>query len=312
LKSKRPARFACGVDIGGTFTKIALVAADGSILRHERMATGARGDPADYLDQLCRIVELYRVEGLTGIGLSLPGFLAEDRRSIVYNPNTPALVGVDFSQLFARFGLPVVVEQDLNAPAVGEYSFGCGRDSRRFMAAAIGTGLGIGMILDGQVLRFSGGTVGDTGHIILEPDGPPCTAGCRGCGEALVTIPGIEREAARLLDDPRAAALRAVQAQKPSLAEAVICAALEGDPLAVEIITLTGRRLGQWLASLAPIFLPDRIALCGGVAVAGEVLLAACRERFYQLTGKEYAQCQIDLGCLKGLSGVVGAAAPLL
>jgi glucokinase len=97
-----------------------------------------------------------------------------------------------------------------------------------------------------------------------------------------------------------------------SLAAEVIGAARIGDPTALQIIASVGSRLGQWLASLAPIFLPDRIALCGGVAEAGAPLLAACRARFEELVAPDYAECTLVLGRFGGLAGAIGSASPFL
>jgi len=307
-----PAITALGVDIGGTYTKIALVSAEGAILRQEVIPTGSHGDPVGYLISLKEIISTYLSDAPRGIGVSLPGFLTDDGRSPVYNPNTPALVGIDFVEWFSPLGLPVHTEQDLNAPALAEYHFGSGKGSRRFIAAAIGTGVGAGVILHGQVIRFTGYTTGDSGHIILEPGGPECTGGCKGCAEALVTIPAIERDAIQAFKMGQAESLKPFLIENRISAQAIIHAAQIGDPSAVKIMQIIGQRLGLWLASLAPIFLPDRIALCGGVAEAGQVLLDACQKRFYDLTGPEYAQCDIVLGHFRGMAGVIGAATPFL
>lgn len=288
--------FAIGVDVGGTHTKVARVAPGGKIARRTVIATGARGDPSAFLTQLLETLgELVADASPRGIGVALPGFLADDRRSIAFSPNTPALVGVDFVSLIERFGLPVFVEQDLNAPALAEYHFGAGRGTRRFMAAAIGTGLGASAIVDGEPLRFTGNTAGDNGHIILDPGGPACTAGCHGCAEAMIAAPAIER---------------AVEGRFP--ARAVIEAARAGEPRAVDVLRGIGRWLGQWLASLTPIFMPERVALCGGVTEAGGALLDACIARFHELAGPDYTRCTITVSEFGGLAGAIGAATPFL
>jgi glucokinase len=180
------------------------------------------------------------------------------------------------------------------------------------MTAPIGTGRGAAVMVDGELLRFTGNSTGDTGHVILQPGGPRCTAGCSGCAEALIAVPGVERAAQEALDDPRAAALRAASRDGRVPAHAVIAAAREGDPLAAEIMGRIGRWCGQWLASLTPIFMPERVILGGGVAEAGPVLLNACRERFVELAGPEYARCEIEISQFGGLAGVIGVAAPFL
>ena len=306
-------KIAIGIDIGGTFTKIALVNQRGEISRLERIHTASHAGVERYLNSLKEIISTFLLERPIGIGMTIPGFLSPDGRMSVYNPNTPALVKLDFVDWLAQFGLPVRTEQDLNGPAVSEYYFGSGRGSRRFMAAPIGTGVGVGMVIDGEVLRFAGYTTGDAGHIILEPDGPPCTGGCRGCAEALVTIPAIERDALAQIEAGQADSLKSLLNEGRVDAQDVIRLSRDGDPAAVQIMTTIGERLGLWLASLAPIFLPDRIALCGGITEAGDFLLDACRQRFTHLAGAEYARgCEVVFGTFRGLAGVVGAAAPLL
>ncbi len=294
---------AIGIDIGGTHTKLAVVFDDGEILEIDSISTAATSDPALYLEQLLDWVT--RAAGknkIAGIGLSAPGFLADDHRSIRYNPNTPALVGIDFFNLFERFGLPVFLEEDLNVPAVAEYHFGEFRGSRRLLTASIGTGFGAGFVMDGKVLAFSGGTVGDTGHIILEPGGPACTAGCLGCAEALIAIPGIER----------LAAMHKPGQTPPVKAREVINAVKAGEGWALEIIDQVGTWLGQWLASVSPIFLPTHILLCGGVAECGEPLRKSADIRYKQLTGPEYSNSIVAVSHFGGRAGVIGAAAPFL
>lgn len=293
-------RQAIGIDIGGTNTKLAIVSENGEIEHLENLPTAARSESRDYVDQLIQSIgRLIDRALITGIGIAVPGFLSEDRRSIRYNPNTPALVGIDFVELLDHFHLPVRLEQDLNVPTLAEYYFGEFRGAPRLMTASLGTGLGAGFMIEDRVLDFAGSTIGDTGHIILDPDGSTCTAGCHGCAEALIAAPNIER----LAEKHGRGHLRA---------NAVISAAKEGQAWAIEIMDQIGNWLGQWLASLAPIFLPSHIVLCGGVAETGELLRNKAEARFRELGGPEYTKCVIALSRFGGRAGVIGAAAPLL
>lgn len=291
---------AIGIDIGGTHTKLARVSATGEVLKLVRTPTTTHGDPAPYLDELRRVASALIAEApVRGVGLSLNGMLADDLRSSVLSNNSPALQGLDFGGWLEGFGVPYCIEQDLNAPTVAEYTFGAYAGAPRLMTASIGTGLGAGLIVHGEVVRLVGGTLGDTGHIILQPDGPTCTAGCHGCGEALISVPGIERLAAQ-----------GGRAGTP--AHQVITAATQAEPWAVEILESVGVWLGQWLASITPILLPSHVLICGGVAVAGEILLRSAVPRFLSLAGPDYTHCQLDYSRFGGLAGVIGAAAPLL
>jgi glucokinase len=292
-----------GCDIGSTNTKIALVRADGRVLRQSTIPTTTHGDPNPYFAELRAVMTGFQVSETRGIGISTTGLVAPDRRSIRFNPNTPALVGVDYVDQLAPLGRPVIVEADLNAAALGELRFGAGRGARRLLVATIGTGLGAGVVVDNQVVRFAAHMAGDSGHVILDPTGPRCTAGCRGCAEAFVSTPGLLRAYAR-------AAARE-ESKEDVTARVVIAAAREAEPLALAAVAEVGGWAGQWLASLAPIFLPERIVLCGGIAEAGEALLRPCRERFAELVGPEY-HCPIVGGELGALAGAVGAAVPFL
>jgi glucokinase len=294
---------AIGIDIGGTLTKLAIVSEEGKILHSEALRTAARRDPGEYLEQLMqRVGKLVKKYPVQGIGLAAPGFLSPDHRSVRYNPNTPALIGIDYADLLAPLHLPVRLEQDLNVPTLAEYYFGEYRRAPRLMTVSIGTGLGAGFMIGNRLLDFAGSTIGDTGHIILDPEGPTCTAGCHGCAEALIALPNIVRLAKKQI----------VRKASHVTAHVVITSAKDGQPWAVEIIEKIGDWLGQWLASLAPIFLPSHIILCGGVAEAGEVLHARAETRFRALSGPEYTQALIALSRFGGRAGVIGAAAPFL
>ena len=293
-------RQAIGIDIGGTNTKLAIVSEDGEIQQIDNLTTAAQTESRDYLDELVQAIgQLIDQTVITGIGIAVPGFLSENRRSIRYNPNTPALVGIDFVDLLDHFHLPVWLEQDLNVPTIAEYYFGEFRGAPRLMTASIGTGLGAGFMIEDHVLDFAGSTIGDTGHIILDPGGPNCTAGCHGCAEALIATPNIERLAEKY-------------GRGHVRAKGVISAAKEGQQWATQIMDQIGNWLGQWLASLTPIFLPSHIVLCGGVAETGELLRKKAETRFRELGGPEYTQCVIAISRFGGRAGVIGAAAPFL
>ncbi len=308
-----PAGLAIGIDIGGTYTKIAVIDKSGAPAWNTSLPTAAQGNVPVYLERLRRILDdLVKTYTPDGIGMALPGFLRADMRAIAFNPNTPALVGVEFGEMAESYGLPVHIEPDLNVPALAEYFFGAGQGVTRLMTGVIGTGLGAAVVVDGALLRIFGGIAGDNGHIILNPGGPACTAGCRGCAEAMIATPAIERLSAAYLDDPlplSSARLSGMGAFRLAWSSKLLKA---GDELACAILQEIGVWTGQWLASLTPIFMPERIVLCGGVSAAGEVLRRAAEVRFRQLAGPGYAHCDILLSQFTNLAGVIGAAAPVL
>ena len=306
------AAVALGIDIGGSYTKIGLVSISGDIAAFRRIDTTARGtDPAPFLQNV--IANVRDALGAApvppiGIGISTHGYVDNARRGPIVCANTPALRGVDMKGLFEReFGLPVTVNNDLTSHALAEYHYGSGRGVPRFLCMAIGTGLGAGVIINGQALRFIGGKAGDTGRVIVVPGGPPDVYGARGSAEAMCGVPGIERLAL-------AAYGHAVPAHE------VIQAARENtDARAVAVMAQIGTYLGLALASLCSIYLPNRVALTGGTAEAGAVLLDACRRQFDDLVADYhraiadlapdfYGGVEIVLGEMRGETGMVGAA----
>lgn len=306
---------ALGIDIGGTHTKIGLVNDRGEISAFRRMPTEARGaDASSYLQAVMaagRGVVAEADETIIGVGLSTHGHLDDDRRGPILCENTPALKGVDLRGLLANaFRVPVVVNNDLTAHALAEYYYGSGAGTRRFMVMAIGTGLGVGVIVNGEPLRYIEGTPGDSGRLILDPAGPPDMMGVRGTVEGLCGVRGIERLA-------QARYGRQVPASE------VIQAAREGnDPLAQAVMAQIGGYLGHALALLSPVFLPNKIALTGGTTEAGPVLLNTCRARFdslmgdyhrtlARLAGDYYSEIEIVIGEMRGETGVVGAVVEL-
>jgi glucokinase len=305
-----------GIDVGGTDTKLGLVSASGDVSDFRRFPTDANGDsPDEFLQNLFSSVQELLVMGgqrIIGIGMSVHGYTDESRRGPILCFNTPALHGVDLkTPLENTFDLPVVINNDLTAHVLAEYTYGSGRGASRFLCLAIGTGLGAGVVVDGEPLRYVGGCAGDTGHVILEPGGPACSSGCRGCAEALCGVPGIERLALQAYGTPVAA-------------HDVITAARRGDDArSISIMTQIGRYLGQTLASLSVIYLPERIALTGGTAEAGPMLLNAVQQQFEELVGDYhrtfarfggdyYSGVEIVLGKTRGETGIVGAAVELL
>jgi glucokinase len=303
---------ALGIDIGGSFTKIGLVDPAGNVTMFRRIPTTAQGhDPAPFLATLlanARAVFETAPDAIIGIGISTHGYIDDARRGPIVCANTPALRGVNLRDTLSEaFDLPTIVNNDLTSHALAEYQFGSGRGSRRFLCLAIGTGLGAGVVINGQALRFIGGKAGDTGRVIIDPGGPTDVYGARGSAEALCGVPGIERLA-------HAAYGHAVPAH-----EVIRAAREQSDDRAVGVMSQIGRYLGETLATLCSIYLPDKVALTGGTAEAGPVLRDACRQRFDELVSDYhraimdmapdfYTGVEIVLGEMRGETGMVGAA----
>lgn len=314
--TQTPAPAVLGIDIGGTHTKLGLIAPSGEIQFSRKIPTEAHGTTPDpFFSRLFAATDELLASAadsdLLGIGISTHGEVDRERRRPIITGNTPALRNVDVrGAVEARYGLPVVMNNDLTAHALGEYFFGSGSGIERFMCMAVGTGLGAALIVEGKPLIIDGGNSGNTGLIILDPTAPRDNNGIRGSAEGLCGVLGIERFARERYG-------RFVPAHE------VIAAARSGsDPVASAVMSQVGAWLGQTLASLSVIFYPHRIALTGGTASAGELLLNACRTSFDDLvgaffrdlaanTGGNFRDVEIVLGEGGSETGLLGAAVEL-
>jgi glucokinase len=295
-------RLAGAIDIGGTTTKIGIIADDGSIVRRDSVPTSLHGEPAVVVDAIASslqpMLDAASAEGksLSGIGVSVAGFLDRERSAMVHNANLPALREFPLRRaLEERLSLDCRLEVDSNAAVVAEYRHGAGRGSARLLGVTVGTGLGGGVIIDGDLLRYTGECAGDLGHIIVDHKGRLCTCGARGCLEAMVNSAALSERAGG----------RAVRE--------IISSAREGDQLAVTALAETGWWLGLGLASLSPIFSPDRIVVGGGIAAAGDLILEATRASYRTHARPEFREkTQVVGSSFEGWEGIVGAASLFL
>jgi glucokinase len=179
---KQASRYALGIDIGGTNTKTATVSEAGEVLESSSIPTDLSGGVDAFLDRVAA-----GIGEAAAIGVSVAGFVNAERSRMIYNSNLPGLENYPLKEaLEARLGRPVTLDADSNSACFGEYRVGAGIGSRRFLCLVLGTGAGGGMIVDGEIVRLAHEGLGDLGHVIVQPDGPLCSAGCRGCLEAMV------------------------------------------------------------------------------------------------------------------------------
>lgn len=169
-------RFALGVDIGGTNTKVALVNNAGEVAGIENFPTGR--DPASLIANIrAAAIQCRGPASIEGVGVAVAGFINPERDRLSYNPNLDWLVGFPLRDAIAdALGGDVTLEVDSNASCLGEYRFGAGRGSGRFLCLVSGTGLGVGMIISGELVRFMGECIGDAGHVVVDANGPECPA----------------------------------------------------------------------------------------------------------------------------------------
>jgi glucokinase len=305
------ARTTIGIDLGGT--KVAGIVMDGAgriLIRDERPTP--EGGPDGVVDAVHASVAALMGDGSpVAVGIGAAGMIEFSSGWVAFAPNLP-LREVPLRDLVARrSGLPCVVDNDANVAAWGEYRFGAGRGARHMVLVTVGTGIGGGMVWDGALYRGAHGFAAEIGHIIVEPNGPPCGCGNLGCWEQVASGQALDRlgreEAVRNPDG--AVARRAAGAEVRGVH--VTEAARGGDPAAIGIVEEVGRRLGQGLAGLVNILDPDRIVVGGGVAEEGELVLGPARGAY--LDAVEAPEHRPDVPILPAAlgneAGAIGAAA---
>jgi glucokinase len=269
-----------GVDIGGTNTKLGIVTGGGAVLERGEFPTQPREGAEDVAARVRKWFETHTgaYSNIRSGGVACAGLLDSSRGFLHNSPNLPGWNGIDLAGIFSReLSLAVVVDNDVNCAAYGEFIKGAGSGVRYFACITLGTGVGGGIIMDGQLHRGFQGLAGEIGHTIIQTDGPPCTCGSRGCVEALIGASAIVDRFRGMLES----GMESVLAKAEELTVRDISGAAEdGDATAIETLAATGRYLGIGLVNLAHLFNPEVIAIGGGVARAGDLILASARKEF--------------------------------
>ena len=269
-----------GIDAGGT--KLLGGVVDEHLVVHHRVHRLWRGsERQEVLDVLVDVVEeaLLATPEAERIGFGIPSLMDRERavsRECVHLP----LAGVAFRDLMSeRLARPVIVDNDANCALLAEVAAGAAKGARDALLLTLGTGIGGGVLVDGEVYRGSGGSAGELGHVVVEIDGRECPCGNRGCLETVVSGTALGHAAAAVAESrPDSALGKARAAGREPTGALVTELAGEGDPDAVAILAEAGRKLGAGLSGLANAFNPEVIVIGGGAAAAGELLLGPARD----------------------------------
>ena len=247
-------------------------------------------------------------------GLGIPATIDHDRGVAIQAVNLE-ISDVPLRDLMReKLGLPVYIDNDANVAALAEFLFGAGRGARNVVMLTIGTGIGGGLILDGEIYRGSIGAGAELGHIVVKEDGPPCQGNCpnHGCVETYASGTAIAREGTAAAEREPDSALGKALAEGPIVGKTVTELAIKGDSLASEVVAEAGRHLGVALASLANIFDPDVILIGGGVSAVGDVLLEPARKELQSRALPPMNKTPVQLAELGPEAGMIGAAAMAL
>jgi glucokinase len=305
---------AIGVDVGGTKVAAGVVDEAGTILARTRRPTPSTS-PGDVERTIADVVaELRADHEVQAVGIGAAGFIDTERATVLFAPNLAWRDEPLRDEVAKLIGLPVVVENDANAAAWAEYRFGAGRGEDHLVCVTVGTGIGGGMVLGGQLFRGRFGIGAEFGHMQVIPEGRRCGCGQRGCWEQYCSGRALLHEAREIADVQREYGKRLLELGngRPEGIEApeVTTAAREGDPAALACFEEVGRWLGQGLADLASLLDPGCFVVGGGVADAGELLLGPARRVFAEhLTGGTHRpHADIRHAALGNAAGMVGAA----
>ncbi|MEV7866170.1 ROK family transcriptional regulator [Streptomyces sp. NPDC088124] len=305
-----------GVDIGATSIDVAVTNAELEVLGHLNHPMDVREGPVAVFEQVLVMAAKLKVTGLAeefdGAGIGVPGPVRFPEGVPVAPPIMPGWDGFPVREALSQeLGCPVMVDNDVNLMAMGEQHAGVARSVGDFLCVKIGTGIGCGIVVAGDVYRGTTGSAGDIGHIQVEKDGRPCACGNKGCLEAYFSGAALARDAedaARTGRSPELAT-RLAESGGPLTAVDVAAAAAAGDPAALELIRTGGNHVGQVIAGLVSFFNPGLVVIGGGVTGLGHTLLASVRTQVYrQSLPLATGNLPIVLGELGPTAGVTGAA----
>ena len=310
--------YVLGIDIGGTNTVFGIVDARGIVIASGSIKTGKHSNVEDYLDELyteaSRLIEANEAtDKIHGIGIGAPNAnyfngMIED------GVNLPWPTPIPLAKLVSdKFGIPVAITNDANAAAIGEMTYGAARGLKDFIMITLGTGVGSGIVINGQVVYGHDGFAGELGHVIVKRNnGRLCGCGRTGCLEAYCSATGVARTAREFLE---------IRANEPSLlrnipieditSKDVYDAAMNGDKLARDVFEYTGTILGEAMADMMVFSSPAAFILFGGLAKSGELLLKPLRNAMDKnMMGIFKGKAKVMLSELKEAdAAVLGASA---
>jgi glucokinase len=296
-------KFAIGIDLGGTYMRVGLVSRDGLIIKKNKVPT-AEG----ILNSLIKAVDSLFSDEVAGIGFGVAGLIDRVRQRVLLSPNLAAAEKIDFChELSKKFAVPVFIENDANAAALGELWVGGGRDLSSFVLFTLGTGIGGGIIYKGKLLHVSA----EIGHMSINADGTKCPCGNSGCLESYASATAIRSQAVSVLETGRDSILR--QYSNGNIykltTEDIFKAALDGDTLAREVLKNAGRYLGIGIANMINLMSPEAILLAGGLTGAWEIYVQeAIREASRRAFRELFNRVKIVPSELTDNAGIIGSA----
>lgn len=301
---------AIGIDVGGTKVLAVAVDRDGTVLAESRRSSRGSADQV-WIAMVDAARELGAPAG-TPVGVGFPG-LVDHHGHFAVGPNIAAVENVDIGPLISERlgGAPVRVDNDANCAALGEWAMGAARRAAHVCVLTLGTGIGTGLIVDGRVLRGANGYAGEAGHMVVDPDGPACPCGKRGCWERFASGSGLGWLAREAAARGEAASLVAAAGSVGAVeGEHVTAAAAAGDPAALAVLEQFAGWVALGLGNLAEILDPELFVLGGGLAEAGALVLEPVRAALpsHLIGSAVRPTVAVEMASLGERAGAIGAA----
>ena len=278
--------YVIGIDMGGTNTAFGIVDARGNVIASDSIKTGKHSNFDDYVDELhteiSRIIAAADAEGkINGIGIGAPnanyytGMIAD-------GVNLPWPTPIPLAdKISGKFGIPCIVTNDANAAAIGEMTYGAARGMKDFIMITLGTGVGSGIVVNGQMVYGHDGFAGELGHVIMKRNnGRMCGCGRTGCLEAYCSATGVARTAREFLEIRGEESKLRDMPIEDITSKDVFDAAMAGDKLAKEIFDYTGKILGEALADFTAFSAPEAFVIFGGLAKSGDLIMNPIKAGF--------------------------------
>ena len=304
-----------GIDVGGTKIAAGVVDEHGAIIARTHRET-----PADSTDATAAAIcdaaaELIANHAVEAVGIGAAGFVSSDRSTVLFAPNLAWRDEPLGARVTEQLKVPVVVENDANAAAWGEFAFGAAKDVEDMVCITVGTGIGGGVVIEGEMLRGAHGVAAELGHMRVVPGGHRCGCGSRGCLEQYASGKALVREGRAQAESGSLAAVQMLSVcgitDPAELTGPMITdAAVQGDPCAVELLDDLGRWLGEGVASLATIFDPSLVVIGGGVSAAKDLIMKSAVQAFEKVLPAKANRphAPFTLAELGNDAGLIGAA----
>lgn len=307
--------YSIGFDVGGTSLKAALVH-QGKILHTVSASTPAHAEPDVGIATMAQLIEELKSQAgdhaIVGVGMGVAGLIDGPRGYVITSPNLPRWQSVPLAEkLTALTGLPVFIDNDVRAMAMGEQAYGAGQGTQNMLCLTVGTGVGSAIIIKGEIYRGSTLTAGELGHMmVVHQGGRQCGCGNRGCLETVAGTEGILTLAQQYLKRGLSPVLSRLLSQGQELTPRLIYeAAIANDAGAIAVFTEVGQWLGQTLAGVVNLLNPERIVIGGGIAQAGDFIFEPLRTAIRLHAFERPAQgVEVVPAALGAEAGMIGSA----